>query len=354
MQFGAAAIGLGGLGQLALEVLVDLEGVELVAGADVAADARDVFEREFDAPAYADHESLLEAHGDEIDVAVIVTPHTLHYEQARTCLEAGTHVYLEKPMVTDVGDAVDLLETADREGLEIQVGYQRHFHPGFAEIKRLVDSGRIGDVHTANAYLGQNWIDLHEGTWRVDPSLSGGGQLYDSGSHLLDALLWITGGTPRSVAGHMEYADEDEDDRIDVNSSLSVRLEADGENQDDGRSILAGVTVSGDGVNLSPSEGYAIWGTDGRVTFDGERIRLEERGATVYESTIEAPTDFTTLTGAKLENFLETIAGDSEPEVPGDVGLQVTALTEAAYRADREKRRIDVQSLIENAREDRL
>lgn len=339
MQFGAAAIGLGGLGQLEIEILAGLEGVEVLAGADVSAEARDVFEREFDAPAYATHDELLDAHGDEIDVALIVTPHTLHFEQARACLVSDVHVYLEKPMVTDVEDAVELVEVADERNLVVQVGYQRHFHPGFTEVKRLVDSGRIGEVHAANAYLGQNWIGLHEGTWRVDPSLSGGGQLYDTGSHLLDALCWIIDGTPAQVSARIEYAEEE----IDVNSALSVQFDR------DDQPILAGVTVSGNGVELTPSEGYAIWGTDGQVTFDGERIRLAERGATVYESVIEAQTDFTTLTTAKLQNFLESISGTAEPAVPGRVGLQVTALTEAAYRADEEERQVDIQALIDGA-----
>ncbi|WP_254767664.1 Gfo/Idh/MocA family protein [Salinilacihabitans rarus] len=339
MDFRAAAIGLGGLGQLELEVLASLDGVEVVAGTDVSPDARRVFERQFDAPAYEDHESMLEDHGADVDVALIVTPHAFHYEQARACLEAGVHVYLEKPMVTEVDQAVELVELARDRELTLEVGYQRHFHPGFTEVKRLVDSGRLGRIHAANAYLGQNWVGLHEGTWRVDPALSGGGQLYDTGSHLLDALLWITGTEPLSVSARMQY----DEPGIDVNSALSVELDREGD------PVIAGVTVSGDGVDLVPSEGYAIWGTNGRVTFDGETIRLAERGAAVYESVVDARTDFTTLTTAKLENFLSSVAGGTEPAVPADVGLQVTALTEAAYAADREGRRVDVRELIDEA-----
>lgn len=339
MRVGAGAIGLGGLGQLELEVLSTLDGVEVVAGTDVSGDARAVFEREYDAPAYDDHEAMLAEHAGEMDVALIVTPHTLHYEQARACLEAGVHVYLEKPMVTDVADAVDLVSLANERELQVQVGYQRHFHPGFTEVKRLIDSGRIGDVHTVNAYLGQDWIGLQEGTWRVNPALSGGGQLYDTGSHLLDVLLWMAGATPKRVTAQMQF----DRPRIDVNSALTIEL-----GRDDGSDpILAGVTISGNGVDLQPAEGYAIWGTEGRITFDGSRINLAEREAAIYESTIDTRTDFTSLTSAKLGNFLRSVAGEAEPAVPGEFGLQVTALTEAAYRADETGRRIDVQSVID-------
>jgi predicted dehydrogenase len=75
-----------------------------------------------------------------------------------------------------------------------------------------------------------------------------------------------------------------------------------------------------------------------------------ERGATVHESTIDARTDFTTLTAAKLENFLESIAGTADPAVPGADGLCVTALTEAAYRADERECRVDVEALLEETR----
>ena len=339
MGYAAAGIGLGGLGQLELEVLSGFERVDLIAGADVSADARAVFEREYDAPAYGDHETMLDAHGDELDLALIVTPHTLHFEQARACLEAGVHVFLEKPMVTAVADAVTLVELAADRDLELQVGYQRHFHPGFSEVKRLVEAGRIGELRAASAFIGQDWIDLHEGTWRVEPSLSGGGQLYDTGSHLLEALCWLTGAEPRSASAEIEYASP----RIDVDSALSVALER------DGRQITAGVTVCGDGVELSPSEGYVIWGTGGRLTFDGRTIRLAEHDAAVYESVVEGGTDFASLTSAKLSNVLDAIDGDADPEVPGRVGLQVTALTEAAYLADDEGRRVDVQALIDEA-----
>ncbi|WP_290810126.1 Gfo/Idh/MocA family protein [Halovivax sp.] len=339
MGSAAAAIGLGGLGQLELEVLSGLDDVELVAGADVSAAAREVFEREHDAPAYPDHEAMFDAHGDDLDLALIVTPHTLHYEQARACLEAGLHVYIEKPMVTDVADAVALLERADERELVVQVGYQRHFHPGFREVKRVIEDGRIGDLRAANAFIGQDWIGLHEDTWRVDPSLSGGGQLYDTGSHLLEALCWLTGAEPRSVSAEIEYASPG----VDVDSALSLSLER------DGRRIQAGVTVCGDGVELEPSEGYAIWGSGGRLVFDGETVRLAERGATVYESVVEGGTDFASLTSAKLGNFLDSIDGEAEPAVPGTVGLRVTALTEAAYLADEEGRRVNVRGLIDEA-----
>ena len=247
MSTSIAVVGLGGLGRVLLRSLADLD-VEVAAGVDVSPDARATFEDSFDAPAYDDLESLLAAH--DLNGAVIATPHALHHEQATACLEADLDVLVEKPMVTDVGDAVDLIETADARDGVLAIGYQRHFHPAFVEIKRIVDSGRIGDVHAANAHLSQDWIGVQRGTWRTNPELSGGGQLYDSGSHLLDALLWTTGATPQSVSARMTF----DTPGVDTDAALAIELEC------DGRPVTASVSVSGVGVDGEPAEGYAIWG----------------------------------------------------------------------------------------------
>lgn len=332
-------IGVGGIGYLQAKTYADIEGVSLIAAADISAEARTLFEEEFHAPAYDHYRKLLHEHDHEIDAVSIATPHTLHYEQVMACLDRDLHVLVEKPMVTDVGQAVDLVEAASDRGLILQVGYQRHFHPGFREIRRILRSGRIGEVHAANCYLGQDWIDIHRDTWRTDPSLSGGGQLYDTGSHLLDALLWTTETEPISVVAQAEFVAP----RVDVNSALAARLDH------DGTTILASVGVSGNGLGASPSEGYFYWGTQGRLSYTDNRIVVAEKEAMTYSTEITGGTGFQTLNQRKLENFIGSIEGTAEPAVPGAVGIQITALTESIYRAADSGERVSVQPLIDGA-----
>ena len=336
---GMGLIGLGGLGHVILDAYADIGDVDVVAGADVSPEARDAFETTYGAPAYEDHATMLGEH--DLDAATIVTPHTLHHEQAMACLDAGIDVLLEKPMVTDTQDAVDLVTTADEHDRVLQVGYQRHFHPAFRELRRVIQGDRIGDVHTVSCYLGQEWIDVQQGTWRTNPSLSGGGQLYDTGSHLLDALLWTTDGTPTDVVAEMDYATPG----VDVNSALGITLDV------DGGTATASVGISGDGVEVSPTEGYAMWGTDGHVGYAEDYLSIAQKGRTTYGTTITADTELGSLTHAKLRNFADSVRGDAEPAVPGEYGLQVTALTEAAYQAAETGERVDVAATLEAARE---
>ena len=335
MSLSVGAIGLGGLGHVQCQSCAEIDGVDVVAGADVAPDARDSFEEVFGVPTYESHEELLAEH--DLDAALIVTPHTLHYEQTKTCLEAGVHVHLEKPMVTRVDHAVELIELGERRNLVLQVGYQRHFTHGYQEIKRVIEEGRIGDVHMVSCYLGQDWIRNQNGTWRSNPELSGGGQLIDSGSHLLDALLWTTVTVPRTVSALMEYREHD----VDVNTAIAATLEG------DGGPVMASIGITGDGTGFE--EGLTIWGTDGHLTYGGGDLLVEEGGQIAYTASISGM-GYQKETRVKLEAFFEAVRGERETAVPGEYGLQVTALTEAAYRSRESGQPVDAQALIEDAR----
>lgn len=339
MALQIGVIGVGGLGYLQAKTYAELDSVDIVAAADVTADARDLFERKFHAPAYETHRALLHEHGAELDAVTIVTPHTLHYEQAMACLDRGLHVLVEKPMVTDVGQAKALVETAADRDLVLQVGYQRRFHDGFREVDRVLRSGRLGRLRAVDCFVSQNWIDNHRGTWRVNPQLSGGGQLYDTGSHLLDALVWLCHAEPVSVTAQIEYATPD----VDVNSALTVALER------DEHPILASVAVVGDGVDLTPREGYRFWGTEGTISYVDDQLVVDEQTGAAYRTEMAIDADFDTLNRRKLRNFVDAIERRAAPAVPGTVGLTVTALTEAAYRADANEATISVRSMVDDA-----
>lgn len=328
------AIGLGSLGRLESHIANSLERVEIVGGADPSEDARSTFESELHAPAYDSHEELLD--GVDADAAIVSSPHTLHFDHAMSCLERGVHVHLEKPMVTDLDDARTLVREAESRDCVLAVGYQRHFDDRFRELRRVIDEGRIGTPHMATCHLEQVWIDAVGGSWRGNPALSGGGQLYDSGSHLLDSLLWTTRSTPVDVAATTDSRGAD----VDVNSALAVTLRR-GEDR-----MTASVGVSGAGESSpAPGEMLAIWGTEGSVSFDGETIRVTENGTT-YEATPAEPS-FEDLTERKLGNFFDVVRGDAESAIPPADAVKVTALTEAAYESAESGRRVEVDASLE-------
>ena len=330
MAIVVGVVGLGGLGMVQARAFDELPGVELAGGADVSATCREDYAASFGGPTYADYEALYD--DVELDAVTIVTPHTLHYEQIKAAFERDIHVHVEKPLVTTVEHADELIAMADEQDLVFQVGYQRHFHPAYREMARLVEDGELGRVHMASCHLAQDWISGQEGTWRANPELSGGGQLIDSGSHLLDVLLWITDGTPAEVAALTDNWGHD----VDVNSALSARLETpDGD-------VIASIGVSGDGHSFE--EGLTIWGTEGMMEYSGGELTVAVDGQPTYTAS-PSGSGYLESTKEKLGRFVEAVETGTASPVPAEFGRRVTCLTEAAYIAAEEGRTVDATEL---------
>jgi predicted dehydrogenase len=124
------------------------------------------------------------------DAVVIVTPHTLHYEHGMQAIAAGCHVLMEKPMVTDSGQAHRLAEAVEKSGKTFVVGYNTPCAPEFKYLRNLIRTKELGKLETVTGWLAQDWKRATAGSWRQDPALSGGGQMYDSGAHLFNSLVW--------------------------------------------------------------------------------------------------------------------------------------------------------------------
>ena len=135
-----------------------------------------------------DLERLLDEHADGLDVAFIVTPHALHFSQARACMEAGLDVLLEKPMVMNVEEALELIETRDRTGRMLVVSFQGSLSPHIRKAVKMLRSGELGPVQTISGVIWQNWGGNFRDGWRWDPRISGGGFMFDSGAHMLNTV----------------------------------------------------------------------------------------------------------------------------------------------------------------------
>ena len=181
-------IGCGGNSRGHGRSIMQTPDAEIVALADISESAIQAFRENVgvssEVPAYTDYREMLAA--TKPDAVEISTPHTLHFQQIMDSLDAGCHVLTEKPMVCTVEHAREVIDKVKETGKHLMIGYQRHLQPTYAYCRNVVQSGELGSVHFVTAHQGQNWYRNQQGRWRMDPALSGGGQLNDSGSHLLD------------------------------------------------------------------------------------------------------------------------------------------------------------------------
>jgi predicted dehydrogenase len=140
-----------------------------------------------DAYATTDYTQLLA--DPSIDVIHVCTWNVSHAEISCAALEAGKHVLCEKPMAITGADARRMVETAERTGRKLSVGFQNRFRPENQFLQRAVEEGRLGQIYAAQAHAVRR---RGVPTWGVftDKEKQGGGPLIDLGGHAVDLALW--------------------------------------------------------------------------------------------------------------------------------------------------------------------
>lgn len=311
LRFGI--IGAGGMAHSHVRRISAMEETEIVAICDVNEDGVQAMIAKHALQGtrmYRDYQDMLAK--ERLDAVVIITPHTLHFTQGMDALHSGCHVLIEKPMATSARDAATLIETAEKLGKKLQVSYQRHFQPEFLYIKKAIEDGVIGRLTSVTASLHQDWKQLSEGTWRQDPALSGGGMLMDSGSHIVDVMLWTTGLTPEHVSAVIQTHGAPVE--LDTFASIKFREGA-----------VGGLNI----IGYAPGwhETYAFCGEKGGIFYENGRLTLRRHGQP------DAAPELPPVDTNADRSFVDAILGRREVAVPGEFAKRVVQLTEQIYQA---------------------
>ncbi|MFT5142523.1 MAG: putative dehydrogenase [Thalassolituus oleivorans] len=145
-RVGLAQVGIGYWGKNLLRNFAALEGVDMVMACDQREDvlAR-VAETHPATQTTSIYEDLLRS--DQVDAIVIATETPQHAPLARLALEAGKHVFVEKPMAQSVENARELVRLSEEKDLRLMVGHLLLYHPAFRYVEDLIKSGEMGDVY---------------------------------------------------------------------------------------------------------------------------------------------------------------------------------------------------------------
>lgn len=139
----------------------------------------------------ADFRAAVEA--DDVDAVVVATPHAELSAIATACLETGKHVLVEKPGGRNLAEVSAVAKAAVAARRVAKVGYNHRFHPAFLKAREIVDRGEIGQLMFIRGRYGHGGRPGYEREWRLERSVSGGGELIDQGSHLIDLAQWFLG-----------------------------------------------------------------------------------------------------------------------------------------------------------------
>ena len=250
---------------------------------------------------------------------LISTPHTLHYAQGVQALEAGCHVYMEKPMVTSLEHAYLLAEKVQKTGKVFVIGYNTPCSPEFSYLRRLIREKTLGKLELVTGFLSQDWLRFTTGLWRQDPALSGGGQAYDSGAHLFNSLCWSVESDVQEVFAFVDNHGA----KVDINSVASIRF---------ANGVLANITIGGN----CPGGGSFM-----AFIFDGGRVEIDGWGGgwiKVWKGAeqIKYP-PITPEMGAPspIHNFIDAILGRADPRTNPRNGIIQSQLMDAIYESQR-------------------
>lgn len=131
---------------------------------------------------------------DRCDAVLISLPHDLHHPVGMTCLQAGKHVLMEKPLANSEAECLDLIAAAEEAGVTLMVGYIMRYHPLAIEFGRLIREETYGECFHVSLWTEQyTFCSPENRPWLGDHKRLGGGQLFSHGCHYIDLLLWYLG-----------------------------------------------------------------------------------------------------------------------------------------------------------------
>ncbi len=129
----------------------------------------------------------------DAEIVIISTPHNKLQPLALKALRAGKHVLVDKPAAISVSQIEELEKEAHERKLAVKVGFNLRFHPAILKTRQYVVEGKLGPLMFMRVRYGHGGRPGMEKEWRMQPELSGGGELMDQGVHILDLIYWFFG-----------------------------------------------------------------------------------------------------------------------------------------------------------------
>lgn len=257
-------------------------------------------------PAFASIHELLAARVAP-EAALICSPHKFHCEHILACLRAGLDVLVEKPMVLDTAEARRVVREREKTGRLLVVAFNGSLSPAVQRAKEMIRTGQLGEVRAVSAWLHQSWKIGTAGTWRQAPALSGGGFLFDTGSHLLNTLLDLLDDEISQVAALQDHRGAP----VEIDTVVAGRTRG---------GTLFSFTAAGDSIHCTSE--LQIFGTKGALRTGIWGERLEWKSAEQKDGAREwTPLKLPQRRGV-WQQFLAVRAGRRPNPCPAEMGLR--------------------------------
>ena len=281
-----------------------------------------------------------------IELVVVATPNTTHFELAARALSAGKHVVVDKPFTITSADADKLIDLARKQGRVLSVFQNRRWDGDFLTVRQILEQKRLGRLAEYESRFDRFRPALKPGAWREE-AIPGSGVLFDLGSHLIDQAI-VLFGPPQGI-----FADlRSQRDRAVAVDSFEVHLVY----------PALKVTLKAGSLVCEPSPRFTLYGTQGtylKFGLDPQEEALKQGGSPAQPNWGSEPQEawgtltncngklarakYPTMAGCYSEyykNIYQAITGKAELAVKPEQAREVIRLIELAEQSAKEKRQL--------------
>jgi predicted dehydrogenase len=301
-------VGTGGMARRHISRMISRRDTEIAGCVEVSAKSQKTASELFEdagkksPPFFSSIRELSKALGP-IDASFICTPHKFHYGDIRDCLNLGMDVLVEKPMVIGTADARRVIRLRDKLKKTVVVGFPGSLSPGVRKGVDMIRQGKLGRVSAINAFVHQDWKQITRGTWRQDPEISGGGFVFDTGSHMVNTVIDLAGADVAELAA----VADNRKTPVDIVAGISGRFRND---------IFFSMTAVGDAFSCESK--ITVIGDKGllEVCIWGSFLRFRPKTSGEFKDVA-----FPKYAGV-WDQFLKIRSGRQENSSPAEKGLR--------------------------------
>lgn len=327
-------IGLGEVGRHQVNGVLAASDAKLFAVADFNAELVKATVEQTGARGYATAEELIA--DPDVEAVVVCVPHKFHAGLCLKALEAGKHVFVEKPATVTAAECDILIAAADKAGKLFGASHNQLFYPPHRWLRDEIAAGRLSRPTILRLRLS---IGGKLGGWRADPDLTGGGILFDAGFH----RLYVA----RSMMGEVSAvsASLDTDNPRGVGEDVGiVTLEF----RDGGRAVIEAGYHAPKGVFDDQIEAVTrdalirVPGLEAHFEKFSDEPHLLKWSEGGWHSIEIAKAEWPDTVGLAVANFIDAVNGKTSLAVDGREARRIVEIAEAIYRSAVEGRRIEL------------
>jgi predicted dehydrogenase len=313
LKFGL--IGAGGIAQAYAQAFEKSTISQLVAVVDVRPEAAQALAERLSCQSFDSYQTMAESL--ELDAVIICTPPVTHRDISVYFLERKIHVLCEKPLSVDVNSAIEMVDTAARNGVILTMASKFRYVEDVIRAKSLVMSGVLGEIVLfENAFTSR--VDMSS-RWNSKPAISGGGVLIDNGTHSIDIMRYFLG-----ALAEVQVIEGKRIQSLDVEDTVRIFAKS-------ASGVVGNVDLSWS-INKELDSYIRIYGSQGTISIGWKESKYRQSSSPEWIKFGNGYDKVQAFT-SQIENFSKAILGQEALLITPQDSIASVEVIEAAYKS---------------------